>query len=404
MAFRPLLTFLACLLLASPAHAAPRWVGVWATAVMPADDNSALPEADLRDATLRQRVRVSADGRRIRLRLSNDHGTAPMSLAGVHVAIAADKAGATTQGTDRAVTFAGQSEANVPAGAYALSDPVDLPIKAGQSLAISIHFQGAPARQTLHHMAQTTGWLAPGDQTAATTLAGAKPVTHWWQIAGVEAEREGGAVAVLGDSLTDGHGATVDADNRWTDVLADRLKASGSKLSVLNLGISGNRLTRDGSGISGLARLDRDVLSQSGLSTVILFEGTNDLGMISREGPVTPEVRARTVQAVIDGYRQVITRAHARGVRVLGATLMPNGGNGYYRSDADADADRQAVNRWIRTSGQFDGVIDFDAVVRDPTAPERLATPFDSGDRLHPSPAGYRAMGEAVPLGMLKAR
>lgn len=404
MALRPFLTLLACALFALPVAAAPRWVGVWATAVMPADEGSALPNEALSDATLRQRVRVSADGRRIRLRLTNDHGTAPMRLAGVHVALAADKAGAITPGTDHAVTFAGRTEASVAAGAYALSDPVDLPVKAGQSLAISIHFQGAPARQTLHHMALTTGWLAPGDQTAATSLADAKPVSHWWQIAGVEAERDGGAVAVLGDSLTDGHGLATDADGRWTDVLADRLHASGSSLSVLNLGIAGNRLTRDGSGISGLARLDRDILSQSGLKTMILFEGTNDLGMISREGPVTPQVRARTVQAVIDGYQQVIARAHARGVRVIGATLMPFTGTGFYRSDADADADRQAVNRWIRTAGQFDGVIDFDAVVRDPAAPDHLAAAFDSGDHLHPSPAGYRALGQAVPLELLKSR
>jgi len=405
MALRPLLTFLACAMLAAPAQAAPRWVSAWATAVMPADAQSALPDEALRDATLRQRVRVTADGRRIRLRLANDHGTAPLVLGGVHVALAADKAGATAPGTDRAVTFAGRSEAEIAAGAYMLSDPVDLPVKAGQSLAISIHFTGAPAGQTLHHMSQTTGWLAPGDQTAAATLSDAKPVTHWWQIAGVEAEGANGgggaAVAILGDSLTDGHGATLDADDRWPDVLADRLKTAGVKLSVLNLGISGNRLTRENSGPSGLSRLDRDILSQAGLSTVILFEGTNDLGKISREGPVTPQVRARTVRAVIEGYQQVILRAHARGVRVLGATLMPFGGTNFYRSDADAEADRQAVNTWIRTSGKFDGVIDFDAVVRDPAAPDRLNPKYDLGDRLHLSPAGYRALAEAVPLALL---
>jgi lysophospholipase L1-like esterase len=401
MAFRPLLTLLACALLAAPAQAAPRWVGVWATAVMPADAGSALPDEALRDATLRQRVRVTADGRRIRLRLTNDHGTAPLVLGGVHVALAADKTGKIAPGTDRAVTFAGRREAEIAAGAYALSDPVELPIKAGQSLNISIHFTGAPAGQTLHHMSQTTGWLAPGDQAAAATLSDAKPVTHWWQIAGVEAEGEGAAVAILGDSLTDGHGATLDADDRWPDVLADRLKTAGVKLSVLNLGISGNRLTRENSGPSGLSRLDRDILSQPGLATVILFEGTNDLGKISREGPVTPEVRARTVRAVIEGYQQVILRAHARGVRVLGATLMPFGGTNFYRSDADAEADRQAVNTWIRTSGKFDGVIDFDAVVRDPAAPERLSARYDLGDRLHLSPAGYRALAEAAPLALL---
>lgn len=178
MAFRPLLTLLACLTLAAPAHAAPRWVGVWATAVMPADAQSALPDEVLRDATLRQRVRVSADGARIRLRLTNDHGTAPLTLGPIRVAVAAGKDGATAPGSDRPVTFAGRGEAEIAAGAYALSDPIDLPVKAGQSLAISIHFAAAPAGQTLHPMAQTTGWLAPGDQTAAGVMTDAKPVTH----------------------------------------------------------------------------------------------------------------------------------------------------------------------------------------------------------------------------------
>lgn len=406
MALRPFLTLLACAMLAAPAHAAPpkpseHWVGIWATAVMPADAGSALPDEALRDATLRQRVKVLGEGRRIRLRLTNDHGTAPLILGAIHVALADGTAGATAPGSDRVVTFAGRAEASIPTGTYALSDPVDLPVTSGQSLSISLYFRAAPARQTIHHMALTSGQLASGDQTAAASLAGAKPVTHWWQIAAVEAEGEGGAVAVLADSLTDGHGLATDSDARWTDVLAQRLKASGSKLSVLNLGIAGNRVVRDGAGISGLARLDRDVLSQPGLTTMILFEGVNDLGSISRDGPVTPEIRARTVQGLIDGYRQVILRAHARGVRVIGATLLPFTGTGFYRSDADADADRQAVNTWIRTSGQFDGVIDFDAVVRDPAAPERLAARYDLGDHLHLSPAGYRALAQAVPLALL---
>lgn len=404
MAFRPLLTFLACAMLAGPVDAAPRWTSVWATGVMAANEAEALPGAALREATLRQRVKVSAGGRRIRLRLSNDHGTAPLALAAIHVALADGTAGATTPETDRTVTFAGRAGAGVPAGTYALSDPIELPVEAGQSLAISLYFREAPARQTFHSMALTSGFLAPGDQTAATALTEARPVGHWWQIAAVEAEREGGAVAVLADSLTDGHGLPTDADARWTDVLSERLRAGGSTLSVLNLGIAGNRVVRDGSGISALARLDRDVLSQPGVKTLILFEGVNDLGMISREGPVTPEVRARTVQQLIDGYRQVVLRAHARGVRVIGVTLLPFTGTGFYRSDADADADRRQVNAWIRTAGVFDAVLDFDAVVRDPAAPERLAAKYDLGDHLHLSRAGYRALGEAVPLGLLTSR
>lgn len=389
-----------------------RWVAAWASAMAPADASSAIPDAELRGATVRQTVRVSVGGRRIRLRLSNDHGPAPLTLASVRVVRSAtDPDGALpANAAQRLVTFAGRPSATIPANAYLLSDPIALPVGGGEALIVSIAFDAPPARQTLHHLALTTGHVAPGDQAASPTLTGARTTDHWHQLAAVEVKRDpaqaGEAIAVLGDSITDGHGATRDGDDRWTDVLAARLRQDPAfdGVSVLNLGIAGNRLMRDGGAPSGLARLDRDVFSQSGLTTLIVLIGVNDLGLISREGPVTPQARAAAVDGVIAGYGQIIARAHARGVRVIGATLPPFGGTPVYRSDAAADADRRQVNTWIRATGRFDAVIDFDAVLRDPAAPQRLLPAYDTGDHLHPSTAGYRAMGEAVPLSILTSR
>jgi lysophospholipase L1-like esterase len=210
----------------------------------------------------------------------------------------------------------------------------------------------------------------------------------------------------LGDSITDGSGAGVDVYERWPDVLAARLQADPRtrNISVLNVGIGGNKMLKDGSGQAALARLDRDVLAQPGVKTLVLLIGINDIGGLSREGEVTPEKRAAVVAGLIAGYRQLIVRALERGIRVVGATILPCGGTKIYRSDAEADADRQAVNAWIRGSGAFDAVIDFDRVTRDPEHPERLLPAYDSGDQLHPSPAGYRAMGAAVPIEALIGR
>jgi lysophospholipase L1-like esterase len=214
------------------------------------------------------------------------------------------------------------------------------------------------------------------------------------------------AVVTLGDSITDGSGAGVDVYERWPDVLAARLQADPRTkgVSVLNVGIGGNKLLKDGSGQAALARLDRDVLTQPGVKALIVLIGINDIGGLSREGEVTPEKRTQVVTGLIAAYRQIVTRAHERGIRVMGATILPCGGTKVYRSDADADADRQAVNAWIRGSGVFDAVLDFDQVTRDPAHPERLLPAYDSGDQLHPSPAGYRAMGEAVVIGALVKR
>jgi lysophospholipase L1-like esterase len=400
-----------CVGLAWPATAAtspPTWTGSWATALVPTDAaNLPAPQGEV---TIRQVVRLGAGGPRLRLRLANTFGTAPLRIDGARVALAAAPGGSgIVAETDRAVTFDGQAGVTIPPGATWLSDPVDLPVEGLARLAVSLRLPEVPRQASVHRSARTTAFVVAGDQSAAPELAGATTFTQWAQLAGVDVERPSGkgtAVVTLGDSITDGSGAGVDVYERWPDVLAARLQADPrtKRVSVLNVGIGGNKLLKDGSGQAALARLDRDVLTQSGVKALIVLIGINDIGGLSREGEVTPEKRTQVVTGLIAAYRQIVTRAHERGIRVIGATILPCGGTKVYRSDAVADADRQAVNAWIRGSGVFDAVVDFDRVTRDPAHPERLLPAYDSGDQLHPSPAGYKAMGEAVAIGALVKR
>jgi lysophospholipase L1-like esterase len=294
----------------------------------------------------------------------------------------------------------------IPAGASYLSDPVAMAAVPLAVLAVSLHLPEAPDRQTGHPGSRSTSYLVHGDQSAAADLANAQKVEHWYQLAGIEVEAPAaaGAVVTLGDSITDGHGATTNGNDRWPDRLAERLQATPATrgLSVLNQGIGGNRLLLDGLGPNALARFDRDVLAQPGVRTVVLLEGVNDLGTFTRDAPASPEGHAALVAQLIGAYRQIVERAHAQGVKVIGATILPYGGNSYYHPDAANEADRQAINRWIREPGHFDGVVDFDRVTRDPAHPDHLRPDFDSGDHLHPSPKGYKAMADAVPLALLR--
>lgn len=401
-----------CVGLAWPAAAAtpspPTWTGSWATALVSTDAaNLPAPQGEV---TIRQVVRLGAGGPRLRLRLANTFGTTPLRIDGARVALSAAPGGsAIVAGTDRAVTFDGQAGVTLPPGATWLSDPVDLPVEGLARLAVSLRLPEVPRQASVHRSARTTAFVVAGDQSAAPELAGAATFTQWAQLAGVDVERPAGkgmAVVALGDSITDGSGAGVDVHERWPDVLAARLQADPRTkgVSVLNVGIGGNKLLKDGSGQAALARLDRDVLAQPGVKALIVLIGVNDIGGLSREGEVTPEKRTQVVTGLIAAYRQIVTRAHERGLRVVGATILPCGGTKIYRSDADADADRQAVNAWIRGSGVFDAVVDFDRVTRDPAHPERLLPAYDSGDQLHPSPAGYKAMGEAVAIESLIKR
>ena len=396
------------LMMAAPAAQAqgcsPAWVAGWASSQFRPTGDAALPDGTLRDRTLRQIVRPSVAGDRLRVRLSNLAGGAPLRIAGASIARAK---GSGSPGIDPAtrvpLRFDGKADVIIPAGADYLSDPVAMPTRALDNIAISIRYDGEP-EQTSHPGSRATSWHMAGDHLDDAAMAGAAHFDHWFHLTALEVERCAPArlIVALGDSITDGKGSTTNGNDRWTDVLAERLQADPGRrgIAIVNQGIGGNRLLNDGLGPNALARLDRDVLAQPGVTHMILLEGINDLGTLTRDAPVSKADHAAHVARIIGAYRQIIARAHAKGIKVIGGTIMPFVGNDYYHADADNEADRQAVNAWIRTPGHFDAVVDFDRVMRDPARPERLLPAYDDGDALHPSPAGYRAMGEAIPLSL----
>jgi lysophospholipase L1-like esterase len=379
------------------------WTGSWAASQqLPEPQNSLAPD-DLRDATLRQIVHVSVGGAAIRIHLSNAFGTQPLHLASVHVARPISPASAKIDPTsDRAVTFSGSPDVIIPAGAEYLSDSVAYPVLPLSDLAVSIHLDDAPAQQTGHPGSRATSYLVHGDAVAATDLVDAKKFDHWYQFTGVDVAGGVGAVVALGDSITDGHGATTNGNDRWTDVLAQRLQANEATrgIGVLNEGIGGNHLLTDGLGPNALARFDRDVLAQTGVRWVIVLEGVNDLGGLTRLSDPPQEAHAAFVRRMLASYEQIIARAHDAHLRVIGATILPYTDSDYYHPPASNEADRQVINAWIRAAGHFDAVIDFDKALADPARPNHLNPAYDSGDHLHPSAAGYRAIGELIPLSL----
>ncbi|GAA3348307.1 SGNH/GDSL hydrolase family protein [Amorphoplanes nipponensis] len=387
------------------------WAGTWSTGVTgPATAPN--PETVFDNQTLRQIVHTSIGGRSLRVRLSNEYGAQPLVIGEARVARHAGGA-RIVAGTDRRLTFGGRSSVSIPPGAPALSDPVALSVPALSELVVSIHLPRRTVAATVHGSAFQTNYVAAGNVTRSPDLTGAATTTSWYFLSGVSvaAPPRAAAVVTFGDSITDGAITTVDANHRWPDFLARRLQqAAPDTLGVLNKGIGGNRLLYDGNtlpdppfggigplfGDSALSRFDRDVLAQPGARAVIVLLGINDIG---QPGSIAPASEAVTVDELIAGYRQLIARAHERGLRIIGATLTPFQDTtipGYYT--AANEAKRAAVNRWIRTSGEYDGVIDFDRAVRDPAQPLRIRPQYDSGDHLHPNDAGMRAMADAVPL------
>ncbi|NUP00475.1 MAG: SGNH/GDSL hydrolase family protein [Nonomuraea sp.] len=355
----------------------------------------------LADTTLRQTVRVSAGGRHVRLRFSNAFGGAPLPLTRVSVALPdGGKAGvsAIQPGTARPVTFHGRPSTVVPVGAQVVSDPLDLTLAPRSILSVTVHLAEGQASNALtsHPGSRTTSYLAAGDQTEAVDLTGATPVDHWYLLSAVEvrARRSTAALAVLGDSLTDGRGSTTNRNDRWPDQLLDRLQPRLPGLALANQAAGGNRVLNDGLGPNALARLDRDVLAQSGVAWLIVFEGVNDIGTAA----ATEAAQKQVADDLIAAYDQIATRAHAQDLLVYGATLTPFGGNTSYDDPGGfREAARRQVNEWIRTSGTFDAVIDFDRAARDPADARRLLPAYDVGDHLHLNPAGYKALADAVP-------
>lgn len=388
---------------ASAQQARERWVAAWATAQLIPNEANTLPAEALTNATLRQVVRIQIAGKRLRVRFSNAFGTAPLTIGAATIARSADNASPRIDpATLRPLRFGGKAAAVIPAGADYWSDPVDLAVPAGADLTLSVHFPQAPAQQTSHPGSRATSYTVKGDQTAAVDLPGAAKVDRWYQIGGIEVvEARARAVVVLGDSITDGYGVQPNTNQRWTDALQTRLRAAGMPVAVLNAGIGGGRLLLDGLGPNALARFDRDVLTPPGVTHLIVLEGVNDLGVLTRDAPATPEAHAALVEGMIGAYRQIVARARAHGIKAIGATILPYGKSAYYHPDAQNEADRAAVNAWIRTPGNFDAVIDLDAALRDPAHPNQLRAELDN-DGLHPSIAGYAAMAAAVPLALLR--
>jgi len=389
------------------AEAQNHWVGSWAASQQLPEPQNALAADDLRDATLRQMVHLSLGGEELRVRLSNRFGTSTLHFTSVHIArVASQGQGRVDPASDRALTFAGAQDVTIPAGADYVSDSIAFPIPPLSDLAISLHIDQPPVNQTGHPGSRATSYLIHGDLVSARDLPDAKTVERWYFIAGVDVVAQPGtfAVVVLGDSITDGHGATTDANNRWPDLLARRLQAfpETRTMAVLNQGIGGNRLLLDGLGPNALARFDHDVLAQTGARYLIVLEGVNDLGMLAREHDASSMEHDALVHRIVGAYEQVISRAQTHGIYVIGATILPFVGSEFYHPGPRTEADRQAINDWIRKPGHFDSVIDFDKVMRDPAHPDRLLPAFDSGDHLHPSPSGYAAMAEAVPLSLFE--
>lgn len=405
--FALLLVFLAPAVFAQshPASASSIWVSSWGASQQIPEPHNALPPEDLTDATLRQIVHLSLGGPVIRVHLSNAFGAEALHITSVHIARPLSTSSPSIDpGSDRALTFAGNTYADIPPGAELLSDPIDYPVPPLSDLAVTLHLQSPPSRETGHPGSRATSYYIHGDLVSAPTFTDPKHVDHWYQLTeiDVQASPTAAAIIALGDSITDGHGATTNGNDRRTDVLAARLQSSPAtrNIGVSNQGIGGNHLLIDGLGPSALARFDRDVLAPSGVRWLIIFEGVNDLGGLARDGEVPEAQHAAFVPGVIAAYQQIIARAHAHGLRVYGATITPYVGSAYYHPGPLSEADRQAVNKWIRMPGNFDAVIDFDAVIRDPQHPDQLLPAYDCGDHLHPSPAGFKAMADSIPLSL----
>jgi lysophospholipase L1-like esterase len=373
------------------------WVGTWSTSDQLVELNSTMnnnPPGELTNATLRQNVYVSIGGGTLRLRMSNQYGNAPVTMNSVHVAVSTGASSIDTS-TDTAVSFSGSASLTLAAGASAMSDPFTFTLAPLATVAITIAFGTAPPSTmqglTGHPGSRTTSYLQSGSMVSAATLPSAMTTAHWYYIEGIDvmAPASAGAIVTLGDSLTDGRGSDTDMNDRWPDDLNRRLQMGTATppVAVLNAGIGGNAVVSGGLGPTAAQRFPTDVLGQSSARWLIVFEGVNDIGAAG-----TPTIASNLITA----FGSFITQAHAQGMKAYGIPITPFGGSMY--DSAGSQAARTTVNDWIRTSGQYDAVIDLESVVADPANPTNLLATYDSGDHLHLNAAGYQAMATAIQL------
>jgi lysophospholipase L1-like esterase len=395
-------------------HPASHWVDTWVSMPQLTEPGNMPPPPFTQnnlvfaDSTVRQTFHSSVAGQQIRLRFSNAFGGTDLPITAVSVALpAGGQAGvsAIQPGTSHPVTFHGRSSVDIPVGAQVVSDPLAFPLGAQANVTVTIYLaQGQASNNiTSHPGSRTTSYMLAGNHVTDADLAGAASVAHWYFLSGVEvwAKSHTAGAVMLGDSLTDGRGSTTNGNDRWPDQLLARLQASRATadIAILNQAAGGNRVLHDGLGPNALARLDRDVLAQSGVRWLLVFEGVNDIGTAEASEAAQKQV----TDDLIAAYDQIIVRSHAMGIKVYGATITPFGGNTGYDDPAGLrEAARQAVNEWIRTSGRFDAVVDFDAVARDPQNPRQLLPAYDVGDHLHFNPTGYKALADAVPAKLFR--
>lgn len=370
------------------------WIGTWVTAQQLTEERNNPPAPGLSNNTLRQVVHVTLGGSKLRVQFSNAYGSSPVTIKAVH--IAASKGGSTIDtATDKALTFQGASSITIPAGKAVYSDTLDFDVKPLSNLAVSIYFGETSPAVTGHPGSRTTSYIQTGDAVTAADMASAVKTDHWYILSGIDLwlDDSYACVAVMGDSITDGRGSDTNGNNRWPDNLARRLQANPdtAKIGMLNQGIGGNAVVSGGLGPTALKRFKHDVLEQNGVRWVIILHGVNDLGG-SKDKKVADDL--------IAAYEQFIDKAHAQKILVYGVPILPFGGS-FYDSE-EHEAARQTVNKWVRTSGKFDAIIDLDAAVRDPADPNKLLPAYDTGDHLHLNVAGYQKMAEAIDLDLFK--
>lgn len=373
-----------------------KWVATWGAAPQLVESGNMPPAPGLTHNTLRQVVRVSIGGDRLRLRFSNTFSRQPVTMKSVAVAVS--HGGSAVDGaTQKMLSFHTKRSVTMEPGEEVVSDEALFALAPGSLLAVTIYFGETSATVTGHPGSRTTSYILRGDRVTSADFANAIATDHWYVINGidVQAAPEAASIAVLGNSITDGRGSGVNKQNRWTDILSERLlnNPSTSHYGVVNLGIGGNCVVHGGLGPAALDRFDRDILSQSGVRWLIIFEGINDIGGIK-----TAEAAPQTATDLINAYKLMISKAHGKGIKVYGCTLLP-----FAQSFYDApfrQAARDKVNEWIRNSGDFDAVIDFDNVMRSDNDPNTIGADLHSGDFLHPNELGYKKMGEAVDLNL----